>query len=37
MAELDTTYRTPRHRPGMDPNTRKLALHLKVRGLMNVQ
>ena len=26
MAELDTTYRTPRHRPGMDPNTRKLAL-----------
>ncbi len=26
MAELDTTYRTPRHRTGMDPNTRKLAL-----------
>jgi len=26
MAELDTTYRTPRHRSGMDPNTRKLAL-----------
>ncbi|MCC6717679.1 MAG: SPOR domain-containing protein [Acetobacteraceae bacterium] len=26
MAELDTSYRTPRHRPGMDPNTRKLAL-----------
>ena len=26
MAELDTSYRTARHRPGMDPNTRKLAL-----------
>lgn len=26
MAELDTSYRTPRHRPGMDPNTRKLAM-----------
>ena len=26
MAELDPSYRTPRHRPGMDPNTRKLAL-----------
>jgi hypothetical protein len=26
MAELDTSYRTPRHRPGMDPNTRRLAM-----------
>ena len=26
MAEFDTSYRTPRHRSGMDPNTRKLAL-----------
>ncbi len=26
MAELDTSYRTPRHRPGMDPNTRRLAI-----------
>jgi FtsZ-interacting cell division protein ZipA len=26
MAEFDTSYRTPRHRPGMDPNTRKLAI-----------
>ncbi len=26
MAEFDTSYRTPRHRPGMDPNTRRLAI-----------
>jgi len=26
MAELDTSYRTPRHRSGMDPNTRRLAI-----------
>jgi hypothetical protein len=26
MAELDTSYRTPRHRPGMDPATRRLAM-----------
>lgn len=26
MAEIDTTYRTPRHRSGMDPNTRRLAV-----------
>jgi len=26
MAEFDTSYRTPRHRPGMDPNTKRLAI-----------
>jgi hypothetical protein len=26
MAELDTSYRTPRNRPGMDPATRRLAM-----------
>ena len=26
MAEFDTSYRTPRHRAGMDPNTRRLAV-----------
>lgn len=26
MAEIDTSYRTPRHRPGMDPNTRRLGI-----------
>lgn len=26
MAEFDTSYRTPRHRSGMDPNTKRLAV-----------
>lgn len=26
MADFDSSYRTPRTRPGMDPNTRKLAI-----------